>query len=82
MPSAEWLQKGQSSFRNIKKKKKSCLLHTYCLAQQVPSLCKASKGWARVTQTHCSLVPDVPDQAHSSHGRDTPKEGGSWHKTQ
>lgn len=52
---------------NIKKKKKSCLLHTYCLAQQVPSLCKASKGWARVTQTHCSLVPDVPDQAHSSH---------------
>lgn len=33
MLSAQQLQKAQSSFSNVKKKKKSCLLHTYCLAQ-------------------------------------------------
>lgn len=43
MPSIKWLQKYQSSSRNIRKnKRKSCLLHTHCLAQQVPS---ATLGW-------------------------------------
>lgn len=56
MPSAKWLQKGHSSFRN-----------THSLDQEVPSLCKASKDWARATQVHCGLVLDVPGQTHSSH---------------
>lgn len=61
MPSTEWLQKHQSSSRNIKKRK-SCLMHTHCLAQQVPSA-----RLPGVTQTCCTLVLNVPGQAHITH---------------
>lgn len=55
MPSIEWLQKHQSSSSNIRKKRKSCLLHTHCLAQQVPS---AKLGWGYPDLLH--LGPQCP----------------------
>lgn len=57
MPSIEWLQKRQSSSRNIRKKWKSCLLLTDCLAQQVPS---ARLGWSHPDLVY--LGPRCPTQ--------------------
>lgn len=55
MPSTEWLQKHQSSSKNIRKKRKGCLLHTRYLAQQVPS---AGLGWGHPDLLH--LGPRCP----------------------
>lgn len=74
MPSIEWLQKHQSSSSNIRKKRKSCLLHTHCLAQQVPS---AKLGWGYPDLLHLGAMSQVRHTAlsHNNVTQQCPRSG-------
>lgn len=84
MPSAKWLQKGQSSFRNIKKKR-SCLCTHIALPRKSRlsvRLAKAGRGSPRLTAA-CSWLSQVRQAAlMTKTGCNTSKEGGSWPNTQ
>lgn len=62
MPSIEWLQKDKSSSRTLRRRGKAV-----CCTQTVLPSKSTLQGWAGVTQTCCTLVLNVPDQAHSTH---------------
>jgi len=84
MPSAERLQKGQSSFRILKRKKGVSCSHTVLPSKSLPSarLAKAGPGSPRLTAAW-SWTPQVRHAALMTEtGRDNPAEGVSWHNTQ